>query len=101
VAPDQMVTLPREVRDFEPAAAVIAPGYAESVHSRLMHEAPRALVPEGWLVLELAAGQAPRVVELLDQTRRYSAVQTRKDGLGWERVVAARLRPATSSEARP
>lgn len=101
VAPDQMVALPREVRDFEPAAAVIAPGYAESVHARLMHEAPQALVPEGWLVMELAAGQAPRVVELLNLTARYSAVQTRKDGLGWERVVAARLRPATSSEARP
>jgi hypothetical protein len=37
----------------------------------------------------------------LDQTARYSAVQTRKDGLGWERVVAARLRPAMSSETRP
>lgn len=93
VSPDDLAGLPREIRDFEPTAAVIAPGHAESVHARLIHDAPAVLRPQGWLVMEVGAGQAARVVELVETTARYAAVQTHRDGLGWERVVAARVNP--------
>ncbi|MDI6772992.1 MAG: peptide chain release factor N(5)-glutamine methyltransferase [bacterium] len=90
VAAEAAAGLPREIREFEPKLAVVAPGYGESVHARLVDAAPGVLRPGGWLVLEVAAGQAPRVVELLNKRADYEAVQTRRDGLGWERVVAAR-----------
>ncbi len=99
VSGEDAAALPREIRDFEPAAAVVAPAGAESVHARLAQSAPRVLAPGGWLVMEVAAGQAPRVVELLQRAAAYLSVQTRKDGLGWERVVAARLGPAATTEA--
>jgi len=90
VAAEAAGTLPAEIRDFEPPLAVIAPGGAESLHARLVEGAPRVLKPGGWLVLEVSAGQAPRVVELLHRATGYEAIQTHRDGLGWERVVAAR-----------
>ena len=90
VAAEAAGTLPAEIRDFEPPLAVIAPGSAESLHARLVEGAPRVLKPGGWLVLEVSAGQAPRVVELLHRATGYEAIQTHRDGLGWERVVAAR-----------
>ncbi len=90
VAPDAAAGLPREIREFEPALAVVAPGCGESIHARLVDAAPGVLRPGGWLVLEVAAGQAPRVVELIQQRAGYEAVQVRRDGLGWDRVVAAR-----------
>jgi release factor glutamine methyltransferase len=98
VTPEAAESLPADIRDFEPALAVVAPGAGESLHARLVEEAPRVLKPGGWLVMEVAAGQAPRVVELLNHSGVFTAPQVRRDGLGWERVVAARLRAAAARE---
>lgn len=90
VAPEDADTLPPDIRHFEPALAVVAPGAPESLHARLVDGAPQVLKPGGWLIMEVAAGQAPRVVELLHRAGGYGTPQTQRDGLGWERVVAAR-----------
>ncbi|MBI3997403.1 MAG: peptide chain release factor N(5)-glutamine methyltransferase [Armatimonadetes bacterium] len=98
VAPEEADALPAEIRDFEPRVAVVAPGGPESLHRRLVGTALRALKPGGWLVVEVAAGQAARVVELLRQTPGYRTVQTQSDTLGWERVVSARRDGQEGSE---
>jgi len=91
VSPEAAGALPAEIRDFEPPLAVIAPpDGADSLYARLADDAPNLLEPGGWLVVEVSAGQAPRVVELLHRATGYEAIQTHRDGLGWERVVAAR-----------
>ncbi len=90
--------LPREIRDFEPALAVVASGAVETVYATLAEAAPRVLRARGWLAVEVAAGQAPRVVELLKRTGLYEPAQLRQDGLGWDRVVAARIRAGAASE---
>ncbi len=90
--------LPREIRDFEPILAVVAPGAVETVYARLAEAAPRFLCAVGWLVVETAAGQAPRVVELLKRTGLYEPAQLRRDSLEWDRVVAARIRSGATSE---
>lgn len=90
--------LPREIRDFEPALAVVASGAVVTVYARLAEAAPRVLRARGWLAVEVAAGQAPRVVELLKRTSLYEPAQLRQDGLGWDRVVAARIRAGAASE---
>jgi release factor glutamine methyltransferase len=92
VAPEAAADLPREIREFEPSMAVIAPGAGDAVHSRLVDGAPAVLVAGGWLAMEVAAGQAGRVVELLQRPGVYEAITVRRDGLGWERVVTARRR---------
>jgi release factor glutamine methyltransferase len=94
VDPSIAPTLPREIRSFEPAMAVVAPEHGESLHARLIDEAPRVLASAGWLVMEVGAGQAARVVELLKRPRSYDDVMVRKDQIGWERVIAARKRCA-------
>lgn len=98
VSAEAAAGLPREIREFEPAVAVVAPGTAEAVHARLIEGAPDVLHPRGWLVVEVAAGQAPRVVELLEKAPRFDAIRVRRDGLGWERVVAARTSEGTPAE---
>lgn len=98
VASEAASTLPREIRDFEPSLAVVAPDGVESVYARLAEGAPRVLRVGGWLAVEVAAGQAPRVVELLEQTGLYEPAHLRRDGLGWDRTVAARVRAGVSSE---
>jgi release factor glutamine methyltransferase len=97
VDPSIATTLPREIRSYEPAMAIVAPGYGESVHARLIDEAPGVLIPGGWLVMEVAAGQAARVVELFKRPTFDEDVIVRKDGIGWERVIAARFRGVSAS----
>jgi release factor glutamine methyltransferase len=92
VTAEAAASLPREIREFEPAMAVVTPGPADAVHARLIHGAPEVLAPEGWLALEVAAGQAPRIVELLHRSGRFEIPRVRRDGLGWDRVVAAQIR---------
>jgi release factor glutamine methyltransferase len=98
VPPDAAATLPREIRDFEPRLAIVAPGGEEGLYVRLARGAPTVLKPGGWLVVEVAAGQAPRVVELLERVSMYESVHVRPDGLGWDRAVAARVRSAAAPE---
>jgi release factor glutamine methyltransferase len=99
VAPEAAADLPADIRGFEPSVAVVAPMGPESFHTRLVEDAPGVLRPGGWLVMEVAAGQAPRVVELLQRTPGYEAAQVRRDGLGWERVVAARWKAGREGAA--
>jgi release factor glutamine methyltransferase len=82
---------------FEPAMAVLAPEHGVSLHARLIDEAPAVLAPNGWLAVEVAAGQAARVVELLKRPSLFDDVIVRKDQLGWERVIAGRLNPTVAS----
>jgi release factor glutamine methyltransferase len=98
VPPDAAAGLPSEIREFEPAVAVVAPVSGEDPHVRLVRDAPRVLGPGGWLALEVAAGQAPGVVELLHRAGRYEPPVVRRDGLGWDRVVAARVLPRPAVE---
>ncbi|MFQ5597790.1 MAG: peptide chain release factor N(5)-glutamine methyltransferase [Nitrospiria bacterium] len=50
--------LPRNVRDFEPAAALFADEEGTAIHRRVLSDAPHVLAEEGRLLLELGAGQA-------------------------------------------
>ncbi|MDR7482722.1 MAG: peptide chain release factor N(5)-glutamine methyltransferase [Armatimonadota bacterium] len=93
VDPATAATLPVEIRNFEPREAVVAPE-GVSVHRRLVAQSPRVLRPGGLLAMEVAAGQAAQVVELLERAARYVQIATHRDLAGWERVVSARLRAA-------
>ncbi|MDR7420192.1 MAG: peptide chain release factor N(5)-glutamine methyltransferase [Armatimonadota bacterium] len=99
VTPEVASGLPREIREFEPRLAIVSPGQGENLHARLVREAPAVLRSGGWLMMEVAAGQAGRVVELVTQSGLYEPPHVRRDGLGWERVVAARVRTSPPTEA--
>lgn len=81
-----------EVRDHEPRLALDGGEDGLAVIARLIAQAPRPLRPGGWLLLEVGAGQAGAVAELLRDAGAWDPAQTVRDLAGIERVVAARKR---------
>lgn len=90
--------LAREIREFEPAVAVVAPGEATSVHLQLIKQASRWLRSGGLLAMEVAAGQADAVRGAVIRDGRYGAVRVLPDLEGIERVMVANRRESTDSE---
>ncbi len=82
VRPDELARLEPEVRVWEPRTALVGEAATEAVADA----ARDALRPGGALVLEVADGDAGRVVELL-QGLGYDGVTVRKDLAGRARVV--------------
>jgi release factor glutamine methyltransferase len=83
--------LQQEVRGFEPMTALDGGADGLDFYRRITQQAPEHLNPDGWLVFEVGAGQAPQVLELLASggfgTESFSA----KDPADIERVVGGRM----------
>jgi release factor glutamine methyltransferase len=77
----------REVRKFEPRRAVFAGPTGLEVIARLIPQANAALVPGGWLLLEISGTIADRVRALL---AGWDEVAIRNDLQGISRVALAR-----------
>jgi release factor glutamine methyltransferase len=84
--------LPKEIREYEPQEALLGGEDGLDLLRPLCGEAPQYLQAGGWLALEVGAGQAGRVMELLDQTKAYDTLKTVNDLQGIPRVVLARRR---------
>jgi len=78
--------LQREVRDFEPPAALFAGPTGLEVYERIIADAPRVLHPDGWLVMELGFGCETGVRHLLAGWRE---IEVTPDLAGIPRVIAA------------
>lgn len=79
--------LQREVRDWEPQVALFAGASGFELYERIVSEAPRALRPGGWLVMELGFGSVDRVKQLLES---WDDLRIKDDLAGIPRVIAAR-----------
>lgn len=84
-------TLPREIREFEPAVAVLTPGEGIGVHARLIDQSLQWLRSDGLLVMEVGAGQADLVRAAVIRDGRYAEIQVLHDLRGVSRVVSARV----------
>ncbi len=82
VEPDEVERLEPEVRDWEPREALVAVGATEAI----AEQARDVLRAGGALVLEVAAGDAARVMSLLERLG-YTDVHATRDLAGHERVV--------------
>jgi len=89
VAEAEMETLQREVRDYEPRAALTPGGDGLAVVRRLVADAPRFLKPGGHLLIEIGYGQHERVRSLVDP-RAWTLVGIREDLQGIPRTVVLR-----------
>jgi release factor glutamine methyltransferase len=78
-----------EVRDFEPAQALFAGEDGLAIYRRLIPAAYAALVPAGYLVLEIGFGQEARVRGLLSGAG-FEAIEFSADLQGIPRVASAR-----------
>jgi release factor glutamine methyltransferase len=89
VAEDALEGLQREVRDFEPRAALTPGGDGLRIIRRLLHDAPHLLQTGGHLLIEIGFDQHEAVERLVDsQTWKLLAIH--KDLQGIPRTAALR-----------
>jgi release factor glutamine methyltransferase len=81
--------LPPEIRAFEPRQALLGGEDGLDFIRLLARQAHRYLCPGGWLALEVGAGQAPAVMELLADAGAYHPPAALPDYQGILRVVRA------------
>jgi release factor glutamine methyltransferase len=90
VSTDELKELPVEIREHEPREALDGGPDGLDVIRRLIPAAADVLAPEGWLALEIGAGQAGRVEDAVSRTGVYGFVETIPDYNGIPRIVLAR-----------
>lgn len=90
IADTELESLPRDVRDHEPSAALFAgPTGLEALRS-IVDDAPRHLVGGGVLALELAESRAHDVSAWLEGAHDWQHVALRDDLAGRPRILLAR-----------
>jgi release factor glutamine methyltransferase len=87
IAEADWARLQPEVRLFEPRGALIAGPQGTELHERLLREAGRYLSPGGALILEIGAGQARAIRQIVEQLLGYRFHRLIYDEAGLERVV--------------
>jgi release factor glutamine methyltransferase len=92
VSEPDLAALAPEVREFEPREALAAGVDGLAVLRRLVADGARVLVPGGWLLVEIGAGQATMVQRLFEATGCYTETVIEHDHAGIPRVVGARRR---------
>ena len=82
-------TLSVEVREYEPAMALFAGDDGLEVYRRLIPAAFDALVPGGFVLLEIGYGQSPAIAELLTRSG-FAQIEFTSDLQSIPRVACAR-----------
>jgi release factor glutamine methyltransferase len=85
--------LPADIKDYEPRGALLGGEDGLSVLRPLAGQVHHYLRPGGWLILEVGAGQAGPVLELLQETGAYDRVEAVPDYQGILRVLQGRRGP--------
>ncbi len=93
IAPHELPTLPREVRDWEPHNALT--DYADGLqfYRRLLNEAPAHLKPNGYLIFEMGYQQAEQIKTFVDRTV-WNEPKALRDWQGIERTLVLALSSA-------
>jgi release factor glutamine methyltransferase len=91
VPPRDAPTLPRDVREYEPALALFGADDGLGHLRRLFAQAPSHLRPAAAIILEFGAGQAAEVATIACATFPGSQVRVRTDYAGWERYAIIRI----------
>lgn len=86
IAEHEAATLPREVREYEPAVALLAGKDPLEFHRRLLRESPRFLAPGGFLICEMGYGQYRQIQAIIDAST-WRVVEAAKDLQGIERTL--------------
>jgi release factor glutamine methyltransferase len=82
-------TLPREVREHEPHAALFAGRTGVEIYGRLIEQAKRALKERGILTVELGYNTADHALKIVREQTGWANVSITKDLAGIPRVLAA------------
>ena len=88
VAHDELASVQREVREFEPRLAWGDLAQGEEIYARLFPQAQRLLKPGGCVVVEIGYNKKDAVLRLLGQD--WQQPEVRPDLAGIPRVISAR-----------
>jgi release factor glutamine methyltransferase len=97
IARDDIATLDPDVRDYDPRLALDGGRDGLDAYRAIARDARRLLAPGGRLFVELGAGQAPAVGELLTEAG-LSVGAARNDLAGIARCLGASFGPANTSK---
>jgi len=81
--------LAREVREYEPIAALDGGKNGMEYYGRIISQGPSYLRRGGWLLLEVGENQGGKVSDLMEKQGCFSRLERIKDLSGIERVVKA------------
>jgi release factor glutamine methyltransferase len=81
--------LPREVREYEPHAALFGGAHGAEIYAPLIAQAAQLLRPGGIFVCEIGFGALDRVRPLLDDATTWRDVRVTTDLAGIPRVLSA------------
>jgi release factor glutamine methyltransferase len=90
VSESELARLEPELREHEPRVALVAGPEGTEVQARLVAFAPTLLKPGGHLVMEMGAGQAPRIRDMVQKTPPLELVRFEKDFSSIERLAVIR-----------
>lgn len=97
IAHEEMASLPRGVRQYEPHLALDGGPGGFAVFERLVARAPDFLVPGGYLILEIGTPQESRARARIAAQPGFQLAATIHDGAGHPRVLQARWQPDAAS----
>jgi len=90
ISDEEFLTLPVDVRKFEPPEALRGGPDGVSLHRKIINEALPYLEAGGYLIMEMGAGQRGQLEELLQKTGSYANITCRQDYAGCDRLILAR-----------
>ncbi len=90
ISPEEAAELPADVRDWEPRAALYADDDGLADVRAILEDAPRHLLADGLLAMELAEMRAAEVAGWLEGAHDWRGVELRDDLAGRPRVLLAR-----------
>jgi release factor glutamine methyltransferase len=97
VSSDEMRSLPREVKNYEPAAALHAGPDGMAGIAALLEQAPSRLVSGGSVIIEIAPQRARRAAALARRAFPGASIALRKDHAGRSRALLVRTLTSPSS----
>lgn len=86
VTRSQLKKVAREVK-FEPKIALDGGADGLKIIKRILAAAPDFLKPDGFLILEIGAGQKKKIKQFAEKMKKFAKISFYKDYAGWERVV--------------
>lgn len=95
-----LASLPRDVRDFEPRAALDGGPDGLDFYRRIIKGAPRRLAAGGFVLLEIGADMGEAVTRLFAGRGVYAPARIYKDLARKDRVVGARLNNSSFDKAQ-
>jgi release factor glutamine methyltransferase len=85
-----LTTLQPEVRDFEPAMALVAGPEGTEIAERIIQQAPEYLKQGSLLIMEMGLGQTAALRTIVGDTHKFGRVEIVKDLAGIERVIVVK-----------